>query len=162
MKDGCYEISRYGECAIHFRYPTDFHTAVTYEAIWAATRIIHARHNSEGKVAGYVSLDDYYYGYKAFVTLTKRDAPAPQNMKRTLLEDRQSALKSIIREEADISDDEDSSDLIQLAHKLMARAEDSSINLSSEDVPNARGLSVNVRIGFGDYEFAQESILSKL
>ncbi len=122
------------------------HKGITYDQIWGASRIVHARHKKDGNVAGYVSLEDYSGvgpAYRTYVKMARKDTPDPQNKKRSLF-GRRSPL------------DEDSTangtDVVDAV--LQGRADDENWHsMDRVDVPNTNGLYTNIRAGWGTPEW---------
>ena len=164
ISNGCSELASSGSCSISI-CDSSLATfqSVYYQAVWAAARVVHGRHKHDGTVAGYVSIDDYWYGGKAFVQVARTGSPDPGNKRRSLAARRGVAEgKRAGRNETEGGgnggDDEE---------LIWPRVELEYSSFDSVDVPNTDGLSVNIRAGWGEgewtprdqQEYAQERLV---
>ncbi|EGY22664.1 hypothetical protein VD0002_g644 [Verticillium dahliae] len=98
---GCVSLAISGGCEVSMCDSSDVRRNIDYTAAWTAARVIHARHKADGKVAGYISLDDYSDagGFKVFVKVAATDSPNPTGKRKRSLFGRPSALNLGEREE---------------------------------------------------------------
>lgn len=128
---------------------------IPYDAAWMAARIVHARHKSDGNVAGYVSLDDYSdsEGFKVFVKVARKDTPDPQNKRRRSLFGRWSAL-----DEPGSGSDPPSADRLLNETEVIentlleSRTPRFWSNRQRVNISDTLGLYTNIRVGWGGRE----------
>lgn len=142
VSGNCIVLAEAGDCAVEFCDLSDFYRDIRYEEIWAAARVIHARHKSGGEVAGYVSLDDYTDGFKAFVKVARKGTPDPSNKRKRSLFGRKTTLDEAVEGLINSTD-----------ARIVAREEEEHwINTDSVNIPQANGLYTNVQVGWGQLE----------
>lgn len=156
--NGCVSLATSGECEISMCDSSDVRQEIPYEAAWLAARVVHGRHKSDGKLAGYISLDHYVVGtYKVFVKVAKKGTPDPSNKRRRGLLGRRSAL-DVPKELPGVTNSDDGAFNVTEAETgelsiLSTRANDGRWrNWDSVNVPNTDGLSANIRVAWGGPE----------
>ncbi|KAM7211741.1 hypothetical protein V8F06_012874 [Rhypophila decipiens] len=133
-----------GDCRISICDANDVTEGVSWLTVWAAARIIHARHKHGGKVAGYVSLDDYVTGFKAFVKVAKIGTPNPTNKRKRDAE----AIKAELAKKSPTNGNETDQALIRRDHDDQRYVDWTEIEIPETD------LHTNIHIGWNDAEYA--------
>ncbi|KAK4214329.1 hypothetical protein QBC37DRAFT_387215 [Rhypophila decipiens] len=161
----CQNLMDRGECRISICDANDVTEGVSWLTVWAAARIIHARHKHGGKVAGYVSLDDYVTGFKAFVKVAKIGTPNPTNKRKRdglpalsekSLFGRRSALdasaaeaiKAELAKKSPTNGNETDQALVRRDHDDQRYVDWTEIEIPETD------LHTNIHIGWNDAEYA--------
>lgn len=130
---GCTVLSEFETCQVSICDDYNVRRTVSYETVWAAAHVVHARHRGGNTVAGYVSLDDYTLGgnlFRAFVLVAAPNSPDPSGKrKRTTSEERRDVLS-------------------------IRASDDHEFDLTEEPVPNTDDLNINVQAGWGNAEWA--------
>ena len=152
---GCLSLATAGDCEVSVCDSQNVRRAISYEAVWTAARIVHARHKEGGNVAGYVSIDDYADadGFKVFIKVARKDTPDPQNKRRRSLFGRRSVLDEVEARseppsaEATVNGTEAAEGML-----LEARDERHWWNRDIRYVPGTNGLYTNIRAGWGARE----------
>lgn len=142
---GCTSIATSGECEISMCDSTNARADIDYAAVWAAARVIHARHKADGNVAGYISLDDYSDPghFKTFVKVAKKGSPDPSNKRKRELPG-QTDYPNILdeREEVTVADH---SSLKKRTNNLVS-------NFTDTQIQGTHGLYTNIQAGWGPNE----------
>lgn len=152
---GCTIVAESGDCAVSMCDSTNIRTAISYEAVWTAARIIHARHKANGNVAGYVSIDDYSDagGFKTFVKVARKDSPDPSNKRKRSLFGRRSAMDQPREVDVSLTDDGAVNTTDSFEHSLLeARQDRHWWNRDTRNIPGTNGLYANIRVGWGSEE----------
>ncbi|KAK3328985.1 hypothetical protein B0H66DRAFT_526378 [Apodospora peruviana] len=157
--NGCINVTRSDQCEISICDVSNVRDRkIGYYELWAAARVIHARHKKGGQVAGYVPLNDWtsQERWSAYVKVAKKDTPDPvqksKKEKRALLnyfEQHEEKRAAALQELASTS----------TAPTIATRVQDNYINMTEVAIPNPSGspggLTTNIQVGWGTGEFVE-------
>ena len=138
---GCHEILSEQSCAIYICDDYNVRQEVTYEMVWAAAEVIHARHRGGGTVGGYVSLDDNDEQgrlKRRTIMVAAKDVPDPLSNNRQArgLFGRRSQLDTEVK-------------------ALVARTSHET-NRTMTTIANTDDLNVDIQIGWGEPEWTPQ------
>ncbi|KAF3023601.1 hypothetical protein E8E14_012144 [Neopestalotiopsis sp. 37M] len=128
---GCTVLSEFQTCQVSICDDYNVRRTVSYETVWAAANVVHARHRGGGSVGGYVSLDDYTLGgnlFRTFIMVAATDSPDPSGKRKRTTEERR--------------------DMLQVR-----TSDEHEFDLEVSPVANTDDLNVNVQVGWGDAEW---------
>ncbi|RYP16814.1 hypothetical protein DL765_004927 [Monosporascus sp. GIB2] len=153
---GCTVLAEDQTCEVRICDDYNVRRTVSYETVWAAANVVHARHRGGGTVAGYVSLDDYTLGgnlFRTFIMVAAKDSPDPSGKRKRGSPGSLFGRRSLLDDQDQEASPANATE--QLQHMLQVRTSDAhEFDLSEVSIPNTDGLNVNVQAGWGDLEWA--------